>query len=200
MDEEEKKAEQTEKPSRKPLNRKQILEYIARTGINIYLIWKPLNDMIDKIDPLKNPNITYDEQIAYIENEIIPWAEEAEEVRKEELAEKTIEEFKAESEARKASVIKRYGNVIDIISEEVASRVADKVADKVTDIVLRKVQSALGISITPSYEPVKKIEEEITEPKLEYKTYEELYRNLDDIRKFILKEALKELKKEKFKY
>jgi len=188
--------ERVEKPSRKPMNRKQILEYIARTGINIYLIWKPLNDMIDKIDPLNKPEITYDEQIAYIENEIVPWAEEAEEVRKEELAEKTIEEFKAESAARKASVIKRYGNVIDIISEEVASRIADKV----TDIVLRRVQSALGISIAPSYEPVKKTEEEITEPKLEYKTYEELYRNLDDIRKFILKEALKGIKEEKFKY
>jgi hypothetical protein len=192
MEEEEK----VEKQSRKPMNRKQILEYIARTGINIYLIWKPLNDMIDKIDPLQNPKITYDEQIAYIENEVIPWAEEYEEVRKEELAEKTIEEFKAESAARKASVIKRYGNVIDIISEEVASRIADKV----TDIVLRRVQSALGISIAPSYKPVKKTEEEITEPKIEYKTYEELYRNLDDIRKEMLREALKELKGEKFKY
>jgi hypothetical protein len=199
MDEEEKRTE-PEKQSKKPMNRKQILEYIAKTGINIYLIWKPLNDMIDKIDPLNNPKITYDEQIAYIENEIIPWAEEAEEVRKEELAEKTIEEFKAESAARKASVIKRYGNVIDIISEEVASRVADKIADKVTDIVLRKVQSVLGISITPSYEPVKKTEEESIEPKIEYKTYEELYRNLDDIRKFMLREALKGLKEEKFKY
>jgi len=194
MDEEERKTEQTEKPSRKPMKRKEILEYIAKTGINIYLIWKPLNDMIDKIDPLKNPNITYDEQVAYIENEIIPWAEEAEEARKEELAEKTIEEFKAESEARRASIIKRYGNVIDIISEEVASRIADKV----TDIVLRKVQSVLGISIP--YEPVKKTEEELIEPKLKYKTYEELYRELDDIRKEMLKEALKELKKEKFKY
>jgi len=196
MDEEERKFEQAEKPSRKPMNRKEILEYIAKTGINIYLIWKPLNDMIDKVDPLKNPNITYDEQVAYIENEIIPWAEEAEEARKEELAEKTIEEFKAESAARKASIIKKYGNVIDIISEEVASRIADKV----TDIVLRKVQSVLGISIPPSYEHVKKTEEELIEPKLEYKTYEELYRELDDIRKEMLKEALKELKKEKFKY
>jgi hypothetical protein len=195
MAEEERKSEQTEKPSRKPMNRREILEYIARTGINIYLIWKPLNDMIDKIDPLKNPKITYDEQVAYIENEIIPWAEEAVEVRTEELAEKTIEEFKAESAARKASIIKKYGNVIDIISEEVASRIADKVAD----IVLRKVQSVLGISI-PSYEPVKKTEEELIEPKLEYKTYEELYRELDDIRKEMLKEALKGLKKEKFKY
>jgi arsenate reductase-like glutaredoxin family protein len=196
MDEEERKPEQTEKPSRKPMNRREILEYISKTGINIYLIWKPLNDIIDKIDPLKNPKITYDEQVAYIENEIIPWAEEAEEVRKEELAEKTIEEFKAESAARKASVIKKYGNVIDIISEEVASRIADKV----TDIVLRRVQSVLGISIPPSCETVKKTAEELIEPKLEYKTYEELYRELDDIRKEMLKEALKELKKEKFKY
>jgi hypothetical protein len=159
----------SEKPSRKPMRRKEILEYIARTGIDVYLIWKPLNEKIDKIDPAKNPSITYDEQIEYLENEVIPWATEEEAIKKEELAEKAIEELKVESRRKRAKIVREYGDVIDIITEE----------------VLRRVQAALGTGILPVQKP----------PETYYKPYEEMYEKLDSVRKSMLKDILKELMK-----
>ena len=156
-----------EKPSRKPMRRKEILEYIARTGIDVYLIWKPLNEKIEKIDPAKNPGITYDEQIQYLENEVIPWATEFEAIEKEKMAEKTIEEFKAESRRRRAEIVKEYGEIIDIITEE----------------VLKRLQSRLGAGVLPVEKP----------KKVYYKTYEEMYEKLDSSRKFMLKNILREL-------
>ena len=159
----------SEKPSRKPMRRKEILEYIARTGIDVYLIWKPLSEKIDRIDPAKNPSITYDEQIEYLENEVIPWATEVEAIEKEKMAEKAIEEFKAESRRRRASIVKEYGEIIDIITEE----------------VLKRLQSRLGAGVLPT---------EIEKPKkVYYKTYEEMYEKLDSVRKSMLKDILKEL-------
>jgi soluble cytochrome b562 len=158
-----------EKSSGKPLSRKEILEYIARTGIDAYLIWKPLRERIDKIDPAKNPGITYDEQIQYLENEVIPWATEA--IEKEKIVEKTIEKFKLESRRRRAEIVKEYEEIIDIIVEE----------------ILKRIQSRLGAGVLPAEE----------EPKKYYKSFEELYENLDDIRKSILKDALRELRKSK---
>jgi hypothetical protein len=159
----------SEKPSRKPMRRKEILEYIARTGIDVYLIWKPLNEKIDKIDPAKNPSITYDEQIEYLENEVIPWATEEEAIKKEELAEKAIEELKVESRRRRAKIVKEYGDVIDIITEE----------------VLRRLQSVLGTGALPVQKP----------PETYYKPYEEMYEKLDSVRKSMLKDILRELMK-----
>jgi hypothetical protein len=159
----------SEKPSRKPMKRKEILEYIARTGIDVYLIWKPLNEKIDKIDPAKNPSITYDEQIEYLENEVIPWATEEEAIKKEEMAEKAIEELKVESRRKRAKIVREYGDIIDIITEE----------------VLRRVQAALGTGILPVQKP----------PETYYKPYEEMYEKLDSIRKSMLKDILRELMK-----
>ena len=158
-----------EKPSRKPMRRKEILEYIARTGIDVYLIWKPLNEKIDKIDPAKNPSITYDEQVEYLENEVIPWATEEEAIKKEELAEKAIEELKVESRRKRAKIVREYGDVIDIITEE----------------VLRRLQSVLGTGVLPVQKP----------PETYYKPYEEVYEKLDSVRKSMLKDILRELMK-----
>jgi len=158
-----------EKPSRKPMRRKEILEYIARTGIDVYLIWKPLNEKIDKIDPAKNPSITYDEQVEYLENEVIPWATEEEAIKKEEMAEKAIEELKVESRRKRAKIVREYGDVIDIITEE----------------VLRRLQSVLGTGVLPVQKP----------PETYYKPYEEVYEKLDSVRKSMLKDILRELMK-----
>jgi hypothetical protein len=125
--------------------------------------------MLDKVDPEKNPDITRDEQISYLENEVIPWATYEESIEKEKRAEEIVEEFKRESASRRAGIVKRYGDVIDIITEE----------------VLKRIMYVLGTQQLPV--------QQVRTPETYYKTYEQLYENLDSINKNIMRNIFKEL-------
>jgi len=164
------KPPEKEQPTGKPMRRSELIRYVANTGIDVHMIWKPLNEMLDKVDPEKNPNITREEQISYLENEVIPWAIYEEAIEKEKRAEEIIEEFRRESAGRRASIVKRYGNVIDVITEE----------------VLKRIMYVLGTRQLP-------VQQQVRLPETYYRTYEQIYENLDSIRKNVMKDIFKEL-------
>jgi len=164
---------------RPPLTRAGLLSYISRTGVDIHLIKDELNRRLDPIDPSINPRVTYEEQISYLENEIIPWATEEVAIIKEEMAERVIEELKTGARRERArmrqKVLKEYGDVIDIIVEE----------------VLRRVTTSLpSYAPPPEYAPPSRV---YPETPYYYRSYEEVYESLDIHRKRMLKDLLKDL-------
>lgn len=170
-----------EKPARPPLTRAGILDYISKTGVEIHLIKDALNRKIDPIDPAINPHVTYEEQISFIENEVILWATEEVAMVKEEMAEKVIEEIKSgtkrERAKRRKQVLKEYGDVVDIIVEEALRRVIT--------ILPELVQK-----YPETYPSEKKV---YPESPYYYRSYEEVYESLDTHRKRMLKDIFKEL-------